>query len=167
MEDITLEELRQALNYEPDTGIFTWRKSPVNRAKIGTMAGTTTPKGYVRIVINRKPCFAHRLAWLYVHGVWPKQQVDHINGNPADNRIANLRDCTNQENNQNRRVVRGISKYMGVSFHKRTSTWTAKIKQNGKTKNLGHFATEDEAAEAYQEAKRIYHPTAPINQEAA
>ena len=96
---LTAEQLRAVLEYHPETGVFFWRDRPNIRpsanARRGTMAGTRTSKnGYVSICINGRIRYAHRLAWLYIHGQWPKGEIDHINEKRRDNRIANLREAT-------------------------------------------------------------------------
>ena len=96
---ITQKELKDLLHYDPETGVFTWLKSGKGRKANGETRGLTN--GYFTIRINWRQYKAHRLAWLYVYGVWPKGQIDHINHNTTDNRIANLREVTNQENHRN------------------------------------------------------------------
>ena len=91
---ITQEELKELLDYNPETGLFTW--NVYNNIKNKTTAGTFND-GYIQIKIKQKIYQAHRLAWLYVYGEWPKGQIDHINGIRDDNRIENLRDVTNRE----------------------------------------------------------------------
>ena len=90
---ITISELIAQLNYEPETGIFTWKKAKRGHTKAGAKAGTIRPNGYINITINRKPYYAHRLAWFYTTGQWPTHHIDHINGVRDDNRIENLREA--------------------------------------------------------------------------
>ena len=87
---LTAERLRELLNYDPLTGVFSWRVNGRGRSGVGTVAGGSNHK---RIAIDKKEYFVHRLAWLYVHGCWPTEDIDHINGDPSDNRIANLREA--------------------------------------------------------------------------
>jgi hypothetical protein len=96
--DLTAEYLRQLLSYDPDTGLFRWRVQLGFRGKVGAVAGTTHSKGYRQIRIDGRIYRAHRLAWLYIHGEWPSGGLDHIDGNPANNAIANLRPATQQQN---------------------------------------------------------------------
>lgn len=99
---ITQEELKESLHYDPDTGIFTWRKSK-GPAKKGTVAGKIYKSHpYIKIGVCRHSIDAHRLAWLYVYGEWPTMDIDHINRDPTDNRICNLRHVSRSENNRNR-----------------------------------------------------------------
>lgn len=96
---LTAENLRELLCYDPETGIFTWRNTRHWRSVEGTQAGGCShERGYRIIRLNYQAYLAHRLAWLYVYGVWPSQEVDHINGKPDDNSISNLRQCTHQQN---------------------------------------------------------------------
>lgn len=159
--DFTQAQIRHLLHYEPDTGTFTWRNSPKSRVRIGDIAGCTDSSGYRQISISGKKRLAHRLAWLYVHGYWPTLFIDHINGIRDDNRLANLRECTNQENKHNLHVVKGVSSHMGVSRNKASGSWQAKISVNNRSIHLGCFESEEAAASAYQAAKAEYHPSAP------
>jgi hypothetical protein len=120
------------------------------------------PNGYIRIGINNKLYVAHRLAWLYVHGEFPESEIDHINGDRADNRILNLRKATPAENSQNRaRYCSNSSGFMGVYFNKRHKKYCARINHLGKKKHLGLYDTAELAFEAYKEAKRVYHSFNP------
>jgi len=97
---LTQSQLKEILTYNPDTGIFTWLVASNGRIRVGDIAGTTD-NGYVRIMIERTKYRAHRLAWLYVHGESPKEQIDHINHIRDDNRINNLRCVSCHENFKN------------------------------------------------------------------
>ncbi|WP_245270062.1 HNH endonuclease [Nitrobacter hamburgensis] len=163
---LTQNELRTFLNYNPETGIFLWRDYPLpsgkarrryGKASIGSIAGSTDTYGYREIRINYKMYKAHRLAWLYVYGAWPEGEIDHANGVPGDNRIANLRLATRAHQNANTRRRRdnksgykGVCRY-GDRFHAFIGVG------GGKTKYLGSFATGQEAHAAYLDfAKKIY-----------
>jgi hypothetical protein len=102
MSTITAERLRQLLHYDPERGVFTWLSRPAERSWntrfAGTRAGTINGLGYVVIGILGRRYKAHRLAWLYVHGEWPGRELDHINCDKSDNRIANLRPATRSQN---------------------------------------------------------------------
>jgi hypothetical protein len=97
---LTAEVLRTLVHYDPETGLFKWKTQswPRNPGPIEQK----TPKGYTRFSVLNKRYMAHRLAWLYVTGAWPRGQIDHINGDRSDNRWANLRDVTPSENARNR-----------------------------------------------------------------
>ena len=101
---ITQERLRRLLHYEPETGVFTWleRSSPHSKGHVGRVAGAFDVRGYWRIKIDYKSYRAARLAWFYMTGEWPTQEIDHINRNPADNRWINLRSVDGSQNTYNR-----------------------------------------------------------------
>lgn len=157
---LTAERVHQALNYDPETGVFTWKESNSNRRKNGAVAGCTF-NGRTYVCVDYKICFAHRLAWLYMTGEWPTHQIDHINGDPSDNRIANLRDVSQSVNLENQRKPRSnnTSGYLGVKPYKRGNKkpWVSQIVVKGKTINLGYFETAIAGHEAYLAAKRKLH----------
>lgn len=164
VEPITARRLRALMHYAPDTGVFTWKVTKGSRAIAGTVAGTVTrnvqktiPRR--RIYVDGRFYWAHRLAFLYMTGSWPEYDVDHINGNPLDNRWSNLRDVPRQINCQNLRRARADSKsgLLGVSWDSSRSRWFACIRHNGKTIGLGRFEDMHEAHEAYLAAKRELH----------
>ena len=154
---LTQEKLQSLLHYDPDTGVFTWKVAR-QRVKNGDVAGYKK-SGYVYISINGKHYRAHRLAFLYVHGEFPKEHTDHINGVRNDNRIANLREATNSQNMQNLLVANSNNKtgLLGASVDKATGKFQAQIKLNGKNKFLGRFNTALEAHHAYVQEKRRVH----------
>lgn len=149
---ITHAELLSLLDYQPESGVFTWKKS-------GAVAGSPTADGYVKIKVRQRMYRAHRLAWFYVHGAWPSQLIDHINGDRADNRIANLRDVSNSVNRQNAKTANADSKtgVLGVTYRPSKAKYQAQIAVNGKNRYLGMFDTEQEAHQAYLTAKREVH----------
>lgn len=157
MAELTQERLKELLQYEPESGLFFWTILKGGWPRPGRPAGSTNSEGYRKIGIDRRYYFSHRLAWLYVHGAWPTKCIDHINGDRTDNRMANLREVTVHENNFNVTAVRAASGYIGVYLDKRTKTWTAAIRANGRTKTLGRHKTPEAAHEAYQRAKRELH----------
>jgi hypothetical protein len=151
------------LNYDPNTGVFTWAISSARRIQVGARAGCLDKAGYIQIRIDGKIHRAHRLAWFFVHGVYPADQIDHINGVRDDNRISNLRIATHGENQQNRgKQKNNTSGYLGVSWHKHRGKFSAQIQVNGKQKNLGYFDDPDEAHQAYVTAKADLHQFNPI-----
>ena len=158
--NLTLARLRELFHYDPDTGVFT-RKTNSGRGLAGRTAGIAHNQGYFCLCANGKKYLAHRLAWLYVTGEWPVNDIDHINGIRADNRFANLRDVTRSVNLQNRRSPKNTarSRLLGVTFakHKLNNPWVAQICFKGKTKRLGYFATEELAHAAYLKKKREVH----------
>lgn len=156
---ITQDYLRKLLNYDPDTGVFTWLVSGRGIASKGCVAGSRGKNGYIYINHNRKMYLAHRLAWMYTHGAFPLDQLDHIDGERDNNALENLRPATNMENHQNRRIpqANNTTGFIGVSYHKAARKFTAKIILNGNTKYLGLFETAQEASSAYIKAKRELH----------
>ena len=155
---ITQERLRELVRYCPETGIFTWKSSSINRVKIGDVAGTLRKDGYFRIQIDGKLYFAHRLAWFYIHGNLPIYHIDHIDGNRFNNRINNLRDVDRLTNNQNIKPAQQKNKstgLLGVTKHR--SKFMAQITINGIHKYLGCFDNAHKAHEVYLSAKRNYH----------
>jgi hypothetical protein len=160
--DLTAERLRELLNYDPSTGVFTWlenRGATICKAKI---AGTITNWGYRIITINKRNYRANRLAWLYVNSVWPNVFIDHIDGVRTNNAINNLREVTNSGNIQNLKKARknSLSGLLGVCT--RGNRITAEIHLNGVTTRLGRFNTPEEAHQAYLQAKRKLHPACTI-----
>jgi len=157
---LTHERLTSVLDYDPKTGVFKRRKATAVR---GNVVGYARPDGYYCVGIDRKKYLAHRLAWFYVFGVWPEHEIDHIDQNKLNNRIANLRDATPSMNQHNRGIPsRNSTGYQGVSFEARTCKWVAQIVAQRKHYFLGRFNSPAAAHEAYLAAKRIHHPTAPI-----
>ena len=157
---ITQNQLIEILKYDKNTGIFTWINNGYqNHYKAGEIAGTLNSSGYIQIKIKGKCYRAHRLAWIYVYGESPKEQIDHINGIRNDNSINNIRECSHAENLQNQRKpqARNTSGFFGVSFDKSKVKYRAQISVNGKNINLGLFKTASSAHDVYLTAKRKYH----------
>lgn len=150
----TPSRLRELLDYDPGTGLVVSRKTG---RTIGAPAGIG---GRLQVQVDGINVYVHRMAWAYVHDQWPEQQIDHINGDPVDNRIANLRLATNAENTQNKSRPRrdNVSGLLGVGFDKRTNRWRARIMCAGKSHHLGFYGTAEEAHAAYLRAKRELHP---------
>lgn len=126
---------------------------------LGKKAGHINNRGYEAICIGRKIYRAHRLAWVFVYGVIPKE-IDHINGIRSDNRIVNLRECSSRQNSYNRKKViatKTSSVYKGVCWSSYHRKWIARITINGKDKHLGAFINADDAWKAYKEKARELH----------
>ena len=149
---VTAQRLRELLEYAPETGLFYWRKQR-GRAGAGSEAGTSHSHGYRVIQIDGRRHYAHRLAWLDVHGEQPSQEIDHINRNRTDNRIVNLRQCSRPENARNV-LTRNPSGFKGV--HRGRRKWEARIEVSGKQFYLGSYDTAAEAAAVYDAAARHY-----------
>jgi hypothetical protein len=161
-----VERLRQVLAYDRESGVFTWlvdRTMPtggiVLPSRIGTVAGCING-GRVSICIFGRQNLAHRLAWLYVYGSWPRMPLDHIDGDQTNNRISNLRMATKSQNGQNVKKARRNSKsgVLGVYWNKRFSKWIAELTLDGKRVHCSYHRLIDDAAAAYAKAKSEFHP---------
>jgi hypothetical protein len=148
---LTQARLKEVLQYFPTTGRFQWR---LQRGTLspGTEAGTLRACGYHNIQIDGVPHYSHRLAWLYIHGRHPTGEIDHKNGNPADNRIANLEHRPHPENVWSA-LRRNASGRIGV--YRRGAKWRARIIVNGKQYCLGTYGTRKEASAAYRCAAHL------------
>jgi hypothetical protein len=152
---VTQIRLKEVLNYDPETGIFIWKIHRGGRAKVGTIAGTSS-HGYVMIQIDKQMMLAHRLAWLYMYGYLPKL-LDHKNCVKNDNRIENLRLATHSQNKMNiRRKTNNTSGFKGVSLHKATNKWRATIVLDGKQKTIGYFRDKEMAYAGYVKASEQF-----------
>jgi hypothetical protein len=171
MAELTVERLRALLDYNPLSGVFTWKTRTVftkwdkvwNTRFAGKTAGGKSQLKHRKspqwtIAIDNRKYLAHRLAWLHHYGVWPTLDVDHRDTDSCNNRIANLREATGAQNQANggshSHSHCGIK---GVSFHKLTGRWMARIAANGKQHYLGLFDSADAARAAYAAAAPIHH----------
>lgn len=153
-ETLTQARLKELLAYDPETGIFTWN---VKRGKAGkgAVAGTPGTGKYIVIQIDMRFYRAHRLAWFYVYGEWPKPFLDHENRCRTDNWIKNLRIGTKSQNMANVAAKKtNKSGFKGVSLCKHTNRWQAFITVNRKSMRLGRFDTPEQAHEAYCSAAK-------------
>lgn len=155
---ITQDELKKILNYNKNTGIFTWKERPSCCIQVGDIAGGLS-NGYISIKIYKKAYKAHRLVFLYVDGFIPEHFVDHKNGIKTDNRWDNLRHVTNSCNSLNTVIPKNNkSGFIGVNWCKRTKKWESRIMINGRRIFLGHFDTPEDAAVArceYETANEV------------
>lgn len=154
---LTKQRLRELLSYDPETGDFRWL---VNRGtvRVGSVAGTPNAKGHLQIRIDGVKYYSHRLAWLWVYGAWPLDQIDHINAVKYDNRLSNLRAASSSENGRNRGAQKNNSSGLkGVYQRKKLGKWQASIKLYGKLKHLGTFTSAESASAAYAAAAHKYH----------
>ena len=156
---MNLARLTELLNYNPETGILTWKVSRrgYRGIKAGDVAGTVHPSlarpGYksIRLMVDQKWHEANRVAWvLHFRSKIPDgMYIDHINGDATDNRAANLRLASHKQNMENMKLsARNSSGYRGVSWDSSRSRWVATISHNGKQKNLGRFETKEKAVAA-------------------
>ena len=173
--DLTPEKLRELLNYDPETGVLTWRKRAVrpglarsdkgwNTRFVGKTAGRPGKHGHIYIGIAYRKLYetrnfaAHRLAWVHFYGEWPSTEIDHVNGVPSDNRISNLRLASRTQNMRNTRMRSdNTSGCKGVYWSKKSKKWCAFITINKKVTALGAFTDKQEAIKVRQDAARIYH----------
>lgn len=147
----TPEELREIFIYNQENGELRWASDRNQRIKSGMLAGTIDRNGYVKIKIRGLFRFGHRIAWAIHSGAWPTKQIDHINGIRSDNRIANLREATAQENQANRHKGTSVTGYRGV-MRSKGGKFVARRKTGDKLRQLGTFATAELAAKAYDAA---------------
>ena len=163
---LTQQRLLSLISYDPETGLFhrLWKSSHKR-------IGTKTTRGYLAVGVDRRRYLLHRLAWLAHYGEWPAGEIDHINGNRSDNRIANLRTCTRTENLRNRHRPRSDSQsgIVGVGWSHQAGKWWAYIDTGtGKRTHLGLFVDKDEAARVRRAAElRYFGDFAPTYREAA
>jgi hypothetical protein len=155
---LSVERLREMFNYDPETGVFTRRIRTHNRNQIGDIPGCLRPGGYRYISIAQRHYAEHRLAWLYVTGRWPDYFIDHIDGNPLNNRFANLREASHAQNGHNRAVRRDCAcGVKGVTQYKGSGKWIGRVQLNGKKVNTKCFDTMEEAQVAAEELRAKLH----------
>ncbi|EMC4142370.1 HNH endonuclease signature motif containing protein [Cronobacter sakazakii] len=172
MNDISIEYLKEALEYTPDSGVIRWKQRPKNHFKTdnswratnanfaGKVAGARDNDGYFRIGIDGRLYRSHRVAWALHYGYWPENEIDHISGDRGDNRIDNLRTVTSAANNKNLRLYStNKTGVPGVGWYKARGKWRAKINVSGKVKHIGYFDDFCEAVKARKaaEMKLQYH----------
>lgn len=152
--DELFEKIKRELIYNPETGKFTRTAHNRYRPDLeGQEAGSPSSTGHILICIGCCSYLAHRLAWLYTYGRWPNGEIDHINRNRADNRLANLREATHRQNNANKSAYAHCkSGFKGVVFVERTGRYRATIRTSEGRKHLGYFDSPEEASAAYQSA---------------
>ena len=160
---LTSIKLKELLQYEPNSGEFHWLIDRGGSAKAGRLAGRTDHRGYRIITVYKKLYRAHRLAWLFVHGQFPNDCIDHIDRDTQNNAIANLRVCSAAENQQNVKIrVDNTSGTTGVYYNNQNKNWRAKIRKNGIVYGLGSFKSFDEAVAARVAAKLAFHTFHPF-----
>lgn len=157
-QNLTPEYLREHFLYDPQTGLFSRIKKTADNSMLGPV-GRVAKRGAVSFSVLGKKHYAHRLAWLYFYGAAPAQEIDHIDGDPTNNSIANLRAASSAENKQNLRGPKRSNKsgFLGV-FNHAPGVWRARIQVNGRCRHLGLFHDPESAHLAYVEAKRLLHP---------
>ena len=149
---LALDTLKEILDYNPITGLFTWKIDRKGGSKAGDVAGCHQ-SGYIYIKINYKLYAAHRLAWFFTYGQWPSEIIDHIDNNSTNNQILNLREASHSENMRNKKTyANNKTGYKGVSLNQSSGKFQAKIRVDGKQFSLGYYSTAEEAHKAYVEA---------------
>lgn len=158
MRMIIPELLKTFLDYNPETGLLTWKVRNSKRIHIGDIAGCKSTDGRILIGIKGRLYKAHRVAWALQTGEWPKHMIDHINNDPSDNRWKNLRPATKSQNQMNvKRIKSNTSGHKGVTWSKASQKWRASIKANGKQFHLGVFEQIEDAVRAYADAAARLH----------
>lgn len=154
---LSVERLKEVLDYDSISGTFTWKVDKGRNKCKGKKAGRKTNVGYITIKIDYIEYTAHRLAWLYTYGKWPKYILDHINRNPLDNSISNLREATISQNGANSKLpINNTSGYRGIT--KVGKSWQAQISYNSKTIYLGRYRSKEEAYAAYSKKRQeLFH----------
>lgn len=153
---LTQERLKEVLYYNPHVGVFVWKVSKPNRPR-GSTAGGPAGK-YIKIAVDRKSYQAHHLVWLYVHGRFPAEQIDHIDGDKTNNLISNLREACQKQNSMNLPIsARNTSGVKGVSFCNGPGKWCAAIKSGGKLLYRKFFETMEEAESEIRIARERLH----------
>lgn len=155
---LTYEEVAALI--EPDAdGNLKWKVFRNNRAKAGAPINAKDKNGYTVARINRKQYLGHRIVWLLATGEWPKGDIDHIDGNPGNNRLDNLRDVSRSTNLQNQRKAHADNStgFLGVTYRNREKCYLSRLYVKGRRYDLGQFPTPELAHAAYVEAKRQLH----------
>lgn len=152
----SFEEIDAVLRYEPHTGKLFWKIHRPGPQRSDREAGNRDRLGYIGITFKYRVYMAHRIVWLLVHGEWPPHMIDHINGDPSDNRISNLRPATYIQNRANAGpAAKSLTGIKGVRRQK--NRFRVTIHLDGKDKNLGSFTDISEAAAAYERAAEQIH----------
>lgn len=161
---LTISRLKSLLEYFPDTGRFVWKVS-IGNVKAGSPAGCDNGAGYVKIRIDNKKYRAHRLAWVYVYGVWPNKDLDHKDRVRNNNAISNLREATPKENRANSICPPPPPRFAqkgeegSVWFRKDRNVWRVRLRVNGKHQQVGHFKTKGEADAALERVREKLAPS--------
>lgn len=153
---LSLRDLKKDVWYDPKSGLFIRIRSS-NGAPVGAFIGTRENDGYISINVRNKTYRAHRLAWFYENGEWPRSHLDHINRVKSDNRLSNLRECSVSQNHANRKCMANSSTGIKGVSKTRNGKFRARIRIFGSKESLGTFDTSEEAHKAYMEKLREIH----------
>ena len=155
---IDQETVKKLFYYDAESGMLLWRYGNKRNVKPWQEAKALNGNGYVCVKIQGKDYPAHRIIWLYVHGAFPKEFIDHKNRIRNDNRLCNLRDVSRSDNNQNISLPsHNKSGHMGVSWIKNRNCWTVTVAVNKKNKWLGYYKNLDDAIVARKEGEKQYY----------
>lgn len=161
-DDITQEQLKREIHYDPLTGRF---RRLIKRTNAREEVDMRDADGYLRICVMGRRRQANRLAWLYMTGEWPAGEVDHIDRDPANDRWTNLRDTTRKQNLENSvEQVNNTSGHRGVhlrTWRNHRPMWVARIGHNGRRIHLGAFVSKAEAVEFRDLAESMLYTCAP------
>ncbi|MGK2884383.1 MAG: HNH endonuclease signature motif containing protein [Rhodococcus sp. (in: high G+C Gram-positive bacteria)] len=155
---LTQQRLQELLLYDTALGIFIWRVYRGPMAPAGKVAGSTCSGGHRQIAVDGKRYMLHRLAWLYVHGKWPEEDIDHRDRDKLNNVPSNLRDLSRSQNVQNRKEANSNNTTGRLGVGPCNGGFRARIAVDGELRHLGVFETIDAADEVYQNAKLRLHP---------
>lgn len=153
---LTAQEIAEWFIYDPSTGLLRHRNARPNGRSGGTIAGSLQSGGYRQVRYMGRAHYAHRVAWLLMTGDWPAEEIDHIDHDRSNNQWSNLRVVTRSENMQNQKP-RSREGSKGIFFRADRGKWRARIRVNGRIKNLGQFETAEEAHAAYVKAAKEIH----------
>ena len=163
---ISADYARSVFAYDPETGAISRNIKTSSSAEVGCIIGRDNGDGYSRVSVMGKRVYVHRLAWLLHYGEWPANQIDHVDGDRSNNKIANLRDVDRTANAQNIHVANSNTGVLGVSYDANRKRYVAQIsvgpRGSAKTIHLGRYRLIEDAQRAYLIAKSKYHPSACI-----
>jgi hypothetical protein len=154
--DVNCADLFGWFDCDASTGTLRWKRKPNRRIRIGSVAGRARPDGYIRVTINGKQFLAHRIIWAMHRGYWPSQLLDHIDRNPSNNAIENLREATYSQNAMNTTRKGGLASGVTGVRLAMSGKWTAYIKVNKAHIHLGNFDSLDVAIKARRAAEQDY-----------
>lgn len=154
-----MQEFSAIVRFDEQSGQFFWTVNRYGRggSRMGGVAGFFNENGYRCLRLKGKKFYAHRLAWLFVYGVWPSGLIDHVNGHRSDNRICNIREATTSQNLANTNKTCAESRLRGAHWASDKGKWTSRIMFKGRVRHLGYFTSSDDAHAAYVAARRALH----------
>ena len=159
------KEVLATFDYNPETGIFRWKKRNAQRVKIGSIAGFQMSTGYRGVSLRNMQFLAHRMAWFYMTGRWPRHQIDHIDRVRTNNRFSNLREATMRDQLGNASMRKNnTSGIRGVS--RKRNKWQAQLAYRGTYYSLGSFSSKTQAKSVYDNLSirlrgKFYHSPSP------